>query len=84
MTTTHVPTTEKIHHAFTRYYNEKPENKPVSHCRQHGLEHGVYRWSKQIDPRWSDEQIAAYREGYEKGLKIQKINWHHRENLITY
>lgn len=54
-----------IPHHQIRYYNEPPQNKTVAQCKSHGDDHRAYGWTKQIDPRWSAEQIAAYNKGYE-------------------
>ena len=47
----------------TRYYNET--SKTVKQCHEHGADHRVYKWSRQIDPRWTTEQVEAYMRGYE-------------------
>ena len=39
-------------------------NNFLKTCRTHGKDHKAYHWRQQIDPRWTAEQIAAYREGY--------------------
>ena len=51
---------------WRRYYQVPPDKKTIEDCRSHGNDHAAYKWSPQIDPRWSDEQKAAYIEGYEK------------------
>jgi len=52
---------------WTRYYHVPPEDKTVEDCGTHGADHVAYRWSPQIDPRWSAEQKAAYIQAYERG-----------------
>ena len=47
-----------------RYYAVPPHEKTLETCRTHGKDHKAYHWRQQIDPRWTAEQIAAYREGY--------------------
>ena len=54
---------------WRKYYQVDPEQKPLTVCYQHGLEHKVYGWSPKIDPRWSDEQKQAYIDGYEQKQK---------------
>jgi hypothetical protein len=61
-----------ITHAETRYYQTPPEEKTVQQCASHGDDHAAYGWSKQLDPRWSEEQVAAYREAYAKGIEAKK------------
>ena len=59
---------EKIAHYSKnrdRYYNGGPDTKSLDDCRRHGRDHKAYRWTAQIDPRWSDEQKIAYIDGYE-------------------
>lgn len=48
-----------------RYYTVPPEQKTIAQCASHGGDHKAYGWSPQIDPRWSEEQKAAYVEAYE-------------------
>lgn len=47
-----------------RYYQQKPEDKTLEACEKHGRDHKAYRWGPQLDPRWTDEQKAAYQRGY--------------------
>ena len=47
-----------------RYYIVDPTDKSVEQCRSHGSDHKAYGWYPRLDPRWSEEQIKAYREGY--------------------
>jgi hypothetical protein len=54
---------------FQRFYHLRPEQKTLKMCFNHGVDHASYRWSKQIDPRWSFAQIRAYLKGY-KGKKF--------------
>ena len=56
-----------VSHVETRYYGEPPQRKSVEQCRQHGRDHGAYNWAPQVDPRWTEAQIAAYRAGYAEG-----------------
>ena len=51
---------------WQRYYTVRPEQKSIEQCASHGSDHKAYGWSPQIDPRWSEEQKAAYIEAYEK------------------
>lgn len=51
---------------WKKYYQVPPDKKTTEDCRSHGNDHAAYGWIPQIDPRWSDEQKAAYVEGYEK------------------
>lgn len=53
----------------TRFYNVPPNKKTVQQCREHGIDHRGYGWSKQIDPRWNEEQRAAYEDAYDNGPK---------------
>lgn len=50
---------------WRRYYNTLPEDMTLDQCRNHGADHKAYKWSPKIDPRWSNEQKAAYVAGYE-------------------
>lgn len=50
-----------------RYYQE--EKKTLQDCFNHGKDHGAYKWSWLIDPRWNKKQIEAYKRGYEEGSK---------------
>lgn len=52
-------------HGWTCYYQQSPTEKTLQMCKQHGLDHGAYGWCPLVDPRWTDEQKAAYVEGYE-------------------
>ena len=52
----------KIHEI--RYYQQPPNEKTLEACYCHGADHIAYHWSQQIDPRWSEEQVAAYKRGY--------------------
>jgi len=47
-----------------RYYSVPPTAKSIEQCRSHGRDHAAYRWIKKIDPRWSEEQVSAYLDGY--------------------
>jgi hypothetical protein len=47
-----------------RYYQVPPEEKSVSQCASHGADHAAFGWCQQLDPRWNDEQIDAYRRAY--------------------
>ena len=47
-----------------RCYQEAPEKKTLQDCRNHGSDHKAYRFYGGVDPRWSEEQKAAYWEGY--------------------
>ena len=47
-----------------RHYNVPPEGKTIEACRSHGADHRAYGWGPQVDPRWSDEQKAAYWKGF--------------------
>ena len=55
-----------------RYYAVPPHEKTLETCRTHGKDHKAYHWRQQIDPRWTAEQIAAYREGYPGAIWIEK------------
>ena len=43
----------------TSHYCEDPETKTLDQCESHGRDHRAYKWTKKIDPRWSEEQVAA-------------------------
>ena len=60
-----------------RYYAVPPHEKTLETCRTHGKDHKAYHWRQQIDPRWSAEQIEAYRAGYSGALWIEKERNHH-------
>jgi hypothetical protein len=51
----------------TRYYHVPPERKTLEDVAGHGADHAAYRWAPQIDPRWSAEQVEAYRRAYSTG-----------------
>lgn len=53
---------------WQRYYVDDPKTKSVTDCRNHGASHRGYGWCPQYDPRWSDEQIKAYWDGYYPNL----------------
>lgn len=53
-------------HVWRRYYQQPPQDKSVRQCWSHGVDHVTYGWGVQIDPRWSDEQIAAYNAGFDR------------------
>lgn len=57
-----------------RYYHVPPEQKSVELCRQHGRSHAAYGWSKQIDPRWSQDQFLAYLDGYSSEVVPNKVS----------
>lgn len=50
-----------------RHYEQPPEQKTTHACYSHGRDHGGYGWGRQADPRWSDDQRAAYLRGYVEG-----------------
>jgi hypothetical protein len=50
--------------AHVRYYDEFP--KTTEQCVSHALDHAAVGWSRQIDPRWTEEQQQAYVEAYER------------------
>jgi hypothetical protein len=52
-----------------RFYNAPPEKKSLDCCAEHGYQHKAYGWSKQIDPRWSDEQKQAYLNAYNSKIE---------------
>lgn len=54
--------------AEDRYYGTPPEHKTLEQCAQHGRDHSAYSHSRQTDPGWSDEQLKAYHEGYDKEI----------------
>jgi len=47
-----------------RFYNGDQSNTPLEVCRYFGESHASYGWSRQLDPRWTDEQRRVYNEGY--------------------
>ena len=49
-----------------RYYQVPPHEKSIEQCASHGRDHKAFGWSKRIDPRWSIEQIEAYRKAYQE------------------
>ena len=51
------------------FYQVPPERKSIEQCASHGADHKAYGWPPRIDPRWSEEQKAAYIEAYEKERK---------------
>lgn len=59
-----VPERPAVNPAWVRFYVEPPEKKTVDQCESHGRDHAAYRWTPQVDPRWSDEQKTAYSRGY--------------------
>lgn len=52
------------YHALTRFYQEPPKEKTVEQVRSHGADHRGYKFGRQLDPRWSQEQVDAYLEGF--------------------
>lgn len=59
------PTIEEYRNHFNgRAYKTPPEEKTIDRCRSHGADHMAYGWCSQPDPRWSDEQMQAYINGY--------------------
>lgn len=40
------------------------EGKSLEQCRRHGANHRAYCWSPKVDPRWNDDQVRAYLDGY--------------------
>ncbi len=55
----------EIPHLNTRYYEVPPDQKTAPECESHGADHAAYKWIRQVDPRWSQEQVDAYLRGYE-------------------
>ena len=53
----------------TRYYQE--DTKTVAQCASHGDDHGSYGWSRQIDPRWDLERVAAYDAAYDAAVEAR-------------
>ena len=64
--------TNEIKYHERRFYQEPPEKKTPHQCESHGADHAAYGWLPQLDPRWSDEQIVAYRRGYDETKKLEK------------
>lgn len=56
------PETEPAHSKV--YYHGEPSNKSLDDVKSHGRDHAAYKWTPKIDPRWSKEQIDAYKSGY--------------------
>jgi hypothetical protein len=52
-----------------RYYHTPPEWKTLEDVASHGADHAAYKWTPQIDPRWSAEQVEAYRRAYSNGKR---------------
>jgi hypothetical protein len=59
-----------VSHAQTRYYVTPPDQKTVGQCASHGADHAAYGWNIQLDPRWSEDQKAAYLKAYNEGKRV--------------
>ena len=54
-----------------RYYRVLPEEKSLKQCAAHGVAHCVYGWVRQVDPRWTEEQVTAYTDAYLAQLRVE-------------
>ena len=52
-----------------RYYVTAPEMKSLDTCALHGRSHAEAHWFRQVDPRWTEEQVMAYADAYLAQLK---------------
>jgi hypothetical protein len=49
-----------------------PANTPPDLCKYCGKLNASQGWSRQLNPRWTDEQTRAYNEGYNEGKESSK------------
>ena len=47
-------------------------NCPPDLCKYFGKIEASLGWSRQLNPRWTDEQTRAYNEGYDEGKESAK------------
>lgn len=49
-----------------------PADTPPDLCKYCGKLNAEMGWSRQLNPRWTDEQTRAYNEGYDEGKESAK------------
>ena len=62
-------TDDRIRLENIKFYEGRHYEEPVKtleQCESHGRDHAAYKWSRQIDSRWTDEQKLRYIKGYEE------------------
>ena len=54
-------------------YDLIPADMPPDLCKYCGKLNAEMGWSRQINPRWTDEQTRAYNEGYYAIKEMEKL-----------
>lgn len=50
-----------------RFYQTDPQDKTLEQVASHGDDHKAYGWGRQLDNRWTQDQVDAYLAGYAAG-----------------